>query len=90
MSTEPESIQVKREGYAWSSDSSGSQYAVFDRAQVERVLGPIAEMTTDQLVGQLTGWSEFYRGVGRAFGSKPRAKLYRHAVLITQETALDI
>lgn len=85
-----QSIPVKREGYAWSSDTSGHQFMIFDRQVVEAVIGPVADWPTDRLAGLLTAWSAFHRGVGRGFGEKPTVKLYRHAVLVTQFTALDI
>lgn len=88
--SEVDSIQVKREGYAWSSDDSGHAFAVFDRAAVEAAIGPVANVPSDQLARQLTGWSATYRGPGRSFRHEPHAKLYRHAVLVTQHTGLDI
>ncbi len=88
--SDTQSIQVKREGYAWSDETSGHRFAVFDRSQVEATIGPVASMPSDQLARTLTDWSETYRGPGRSFSHQPIAKVYRHAVLVTQFTGLDI
>lgn len=89
MCNESQSIKVKREGYAFTSDTSGHRFAVFDRKQVEAVIGPIDQLGHN-VAFMLTDWSEFYRGAGKAFGDPPRVKVYRHAVLVTQRTGLDI
>lgn len=88
--SEVQQVQVKREGYAWSGETSGYQFAIFDRQQVEAMLGPADQLDGKQLAQELTEWSAFDRGVGRSFGETPRVKLYRHAILVTQFTALDI
>ncbi len=88
--SDSQSIQVKREGYAWSGETSGHRFAVFDRKQVEAVIGPLDQHHAHNVALMLTDWTEFYRGPGRAFGDPPRARIYRHAVLVTQRTGLDI
>ncbi len=88
--SDTQSIQVKREGYAWSDETSGHRFAIFDRKQVEAVYGPATSMPSDQLARILTDWSETYRGPGRSFSGEPCVTLYRHAVLVTQFTGLDI
>ena len=80
-----------------SKEDSGYNIAIFDRKTVEVKLGTLPASTKkmtseayEELIHHLTGWTEFYRGPGRAFGTMPIVKLYKHKVLVRQFTGLDI
>jgi len=88
----------------WTSSDgeSGGQYAIFTREQACKILGidsladqvavlnAMVDECEDEVARDLTGWSHFYRGAGRAFGNEPVVRVYKHAVLVYQLTGLDI
>ncbi len=71
-------------------DSLSYVWAVFTRAAVEAVHGEVTPENIDDIASALTGWSEFSRGPGRAFGDAPSVRLFRHALLIRRRCGLDI
>lgn len=67
--------------------------AVFSKDVVESEYGPIGEMTQDEkenLASNLTGWGEFYRGVGCAFGAVPSIRFKGSKVEVRQYCGLDV
>lgn len=83
------SIKPKREGYAWSTPGeSGYRFAIYHRADVEAAANgePIDETSAIEL----TGWTAFQRGPGRAFGGNATVKVTKRHVMVKQFTGLDI
>ena len=78
------------------SEDTGESWrfiAVFSRKVVEGEYGPIEEMTQDEieeLPSSLTGWTEYYRGVGRAFGTAPSLRIKGNKVQVSQWHSLDV
>ena len=66
---------------------------VFSRQVVEAEYGPLQDMdeeTRNNLASHLTGWGEFHRGVGKAFGAEPSLRIKRNSVEVRQFCGLDI
>lgn len=78
----------------WTDEDgeTGGQYAIFTREQAKRILGvePTDVRCQDTAARDLTGWTSFWCGAGRSFGSEPCVRVYKHAVLVYQRTGLDI
>lgn len=81
-------VQVADDG------ESSTSLALFSRKAVEKALGPIANDldgdVADEVSYKLTGWHEFCRGVGRAFGTYPSIRVCRDWILVKQYRGLDI
>lgn len=83
---------------AWYSnldeDGGGTKWAIFDRTLAESAYQDTffnaIENNPSRVATWLTGWYRFDSGPGRAFGSAPCVKLYRHKILVWQRTGLDI
>lgn len=70
---------------------SGYVWAVFDRSASEEFLqAQELSLTHEHAPSALTGWSNFYRGAGRAFGADPSIRIGRTRVLVRQHRGLDI
>jgi hypothetical protein len=78
-------------GVARSKDGETSyQYAVYDKRDAETEFGRIEDGGHSEFAEKLTGWYEFYRGAGRAFGQDPVLKVYGKKILVYQLRGLDI
>jgi hypothetical protein len=70
---------------------SSTHWAVFTRESAEEAFGaPIDAENAHEAAVELTGWTRFYGGPGRAFGESACVRLYNHAILVYQHTGLDI
>lgn len=85
---------IKGGSFVSDEGETGCHWAIYDRKAVEAeyqddVFNAI-ENDPSRFARDLTGWARFYSGPGRAFGSDPCCKLYRHKILVWQRTGLDI
>lgn len=86
-------ISPVHSGVKWFGNDSTSciVWEVFDRKEAEKVLGhPIDSDNAESAAVGLTGWYQFYKGSGRAFGGEPSIRLSRTRVLVSQHRGLDI
>lgn len=68
-----------------------THYAVFYRSTVDAAISGDWSRENDWEVAQeLTGWSRYSRGPGRAFGEDPRMRTYGRKVIVIQRCGLDV
>jgi hypothetical protein len=68
-----------------------THYAVFSLAEIVAIHGPTwSDDWKDDVAAELTGWTSFYRGPGRAFGDGPNYKIFGRKVLVPQFCGLDV
>lgn len=84
-------IQPRKAGIARSKDGETSQrWAIFQREEVESLYGEVSAENALEIAAGLTGWSQTYRGPGRAFTSDPIIFVYKRNILVRQFCGLDI
>lgn len=81
-----------RKEYTIISDhgESSNRVAIFSRAEVEKVYGPIESLKAEDIINYLVGWYASSNGPGRWFRSEPSIRLMKRNVVIRQFGGLDI
>lgn len=77
-------------GIREASDTSCVVWALFTRAEAERVTGWVPDTGNVELAERLTGWHSFSRGIGKAFGGDPYTIVSHDRVLVKQHRGLDV
>ncbi len=91
-----DNLPTPRKAYSIQSHEATYHVAVFSRESDE-----VEDLLTEfdcgdgcydgpTLASVLTGWTEFSRGPGRAFGSEPHVRVGRRNVVVKQFVSLDI
>lgn len=89
MHNAPKAIKAgtchSKDGETWT------HYAVFLVSDIVAAFGHNwAKGWQDDVAAELTGWTSFWKGPGRAFGNGPFYCLYGKKLLVLQRCGLDV
>ena len=79
-----------RKLYCIENADSTYRVAIFSRESVERAYGTVTPDNAADIAQAITGWGEYSRGVGRAFGTSPSICVLGRNVVVRQFCGLDI
>ena len=73
-------------GVKYTSDSSCIAWSLFNKEDIPNDIN----LESEDLGFLLTGWYQFYNGIGRAFGTDPIVKKTNARILVKQFRGLDV